>query len=157
MSWVFNTLLRFVIALMPRSNRLLVSWMQSPSAVILEPMKRKSVTTSNFFLSICHAVMGEDVMILVLFCFVCFGFFSLKPDLSLSSFSLIKRLFSSSSLSAVRVVSSAYLWLLTFLPPILIPACNSSRHLSWCAQRIGKTNRMTADSPVAWLSQYWTN
>ena len=111
-----------VVTFLPRSKRLLISWMQSPSAVILEPMKRKSVTTSNFFLSICHAVMGEDVMILVLFCFVCFGFFSLKPDLSLSSFSLIKRLFSSSSISAIKVVSSGYLRLL-FLLENLILAC----------------------------------
>ena len=52
--------------------------------------------------------------------------FSFKPALSLSSFTLIKRLFSSSSLSAIRVVSSAYLGLLLFLLPILIPSCNSS-------------------------------
>ena len=51
---------------------------------------------------------------------------SFKPALSLASFTLIKRLFNSSSLSAIRVVSSAYLRLLMFLPPILIPACNSS-------------------------------
>ena len=55
-----------------------------------------------------------------------FLIYSLKPALSLSSFTLLKRLFSSSSLSAIRVVSSAYLRLLMFLPPILIPACNSA-------------------------------
>ena len=55
-----------------------------------------------------------------------FLIYSLKLALSLSSFTLIKRLFSSSSLSAIRVVSSAYLRLLMFLPPILIPACNSA-------------------------------
>ena len=55
-----------------------------------------------------------------------FLMFSLKPALSLSSFTLIKRLFSSSSFSAIRVVSSAYLRLLIFLPPTLIPAWNSS-------------------------------
>ena len=54
------------------------------------------------------------------------SFFSFKPALSLSSFTLIKRLFSSSSLSAIRVVSSAYLRLLIFFPAILIPACASS-------------------------------
>ncbi|CAI9179746.1 unnamed protein product [Rangifer tarandus platyrhynchus] len=57
-----------------------------------------------------------------------FLIFSFKLALSLSSFILIKRLFSSSSLSAIRVVSSAYLRLLMFLPPILIPACN---HPAW--------------------------
>ena len=55
-----------------------------------------------------------------------FLIFSLKPALSLSFFTLVKKLFSSSLLSAIRVVSSAYLRLLKFLPPILIPACNSS-------------------------------
>ena len=60
-----------------------------------------------------------------------FLIYSLKPALSLSSFTLIKRLFSSSLLSAIRVVSSAYLRLLMFLPPILIPVCNSpSWHFS---------------------------
>ena len=55
---LFNTLSRFVIAFLPRSNCLLISWLQSPSTVILEPKKRKSVTTSTFSPSICHAVMG---------------------------------------------------------------------------------------------------
>ena len=59
MSLVFNTLPKFVIALLPRSNCLLISWQQSPSAVILEPKKRKSVTTSTFSPSICHEVMGQ--------------------------------------------------------------------------------------------------
>ena len=68
----------------------------------------------HIFPSICHEVMGLDAMILV------FLILSFKPALSLSSFTLIKRLFSSSSLSAIRVVSSAYLRLLMFLLPILI-------------------------------------
>ena len=64
--------------------------------------------------------MGPDVIILV------FWMLSFKPTFSLSSFTFIKRRFSSSSLSAIRVVSSAYLSLLIFLPAILIPACASS-------------------------------
>ena len=72
--------------------------------------------------SICHAVIGLDAMILVFW----FFFFSLKPALSLSSFTLIKRLFSSSTLSVIRVVSSTYLRLLMFLLPILIPAYTSA-------------------------------
>jgi len=64
-SLLFNTLLRFVIAFLPESNHLLVSWLQSPSAVILEPKKRKSLTTSTFSPSICHEIMGLDAMILV--------------------------------------------------------------------------------------------
>ena len=69
MSLLFSTLSKFVTAFLPRSNCLLTSWLQSPSAVILEPKKRKSVTTSTFSLFICHEAMGLDAMILVLFCF----------------------------------------------------------------------------------------
>ena len=58
MSLLFNTLSKFVIAFLPRSNHLLISWLQSPSAVILEPQKRKSDTTSTFSPSICHEAMG---------------------------------------------------------------------------------------------------
>ena len=64
-SWIFNMLSRFVIAFLPRSKCLLISWLQSPSAVILEPKKIKSVTVSIVFPSICHEVMGSDAMILV--------------------------------------------------------------------------------------------
>ena len=58
---------RFVIAFLPRSNCLLISWLQSPSIVIVEPKKKKSVTASIFSLSICHKVMGPYTMILVFF------------------------------------------------------------------------------------------
>ena len=68
--------------------------------------------------SICHEVMGPYVMIFV------FWMLTFKPAFSLSSFTFIKRLFSSSSLSAIRVVSSAYLRCLILLPAILIPACD---------------------------------
>ena len=59
-----NMLSRLVIAFLPRSKRLLISWLQSPSVVILEPKKIKSVTVSIVSLSICHEVMGPDAMIL---------------------------------------------------------------------------------------------
>ena len=65
MSLLFNMLSRLVIAFLPRSKHLLISWQQSPSAVILEPRKIKSVTVSIVSLSICHEVMGLDAMILV--------------------------------------------------------------------------------------------
>ena len=117
MSLLFNMLSGLVIAFLPKSKRLLISWLQSLPAVILEPKK-----------IVCH-------------CFHCFpiylpwsdqtrcqdfSFLSFKPTFSLSSFTFIKRLFSSSSLSAIRVVSSVYLRLLIFLLAILIPACASS-------------------------------
>ena len=65
MSLLFNMLSRFVIAVLPRSKCLWISWLQSPSAVILEPKKTKSVTVFIVSPSICHEVMGPDAMILV--------------------------------------------------------------------------------------------
>ena len=65
MSLFFNMLSRLVITFLPRSKCLLISWLQSPSAVILEPPKIKSVTDSIVCPSICHEVMGPDAMILV--------------------------------------------------------------------------------------------
>ena len=64
-SRLFNMLSRLVITFLPSSKRLLISWLQSPSAVILEPKKIKSVTVSIVSPSICHEVMGLDAMILV--------------------------------------------------------------------------------------------
>ena len=65
MSLLFNMLSRLVIAFLPRSKCLLISWLQSTSAVILEPKKIKSVTISIVSPSICHEVMGLDAVILV--------------------------------------------------------------------------------------------
>ena len=65
MCLLFNMLSRFVITFLPGSKCLLISWLQSPSAVILEPKEIKSVTVSTFYPSICHEVMGPDAIILV--------------------------------------------------------------------------------------------
>ena len=65
MSLLFNMLSRLVIAFLPRSKHLLISWLQSLSTVILEPRKIKSVTVSIVSPPICHEVMGPDAMILV--------------------------------------------------------------------------------------------
>ena len=65
MSLLLNILSRLVITFLPRSKRLLISWLQSPSAVILEPKKIKSVTVSTVSPSISYEVMGPDVMIFV--------------------------------------------------------------------------------------------
>ena len=64
-SLLFNMLSRLVIAFLPRSKHLLISWLWSPSAVILETKKIKSVTVSIVYPSICHEVMGLDAMIFV--------------------------------------------------------------------------------------------
>ena len=126
MSLLFYTLSRFVIAFLPRSKRLLILWLQSPSAAILEPKNINSVTDSIVFPSICHEMMGPDVMILV------FWMLSFKPAFPLS-FAFIKRLFSSSSPSAIRVVSSASIscyfyfswqsWFQFFFTRLLMPIC----------------------------------
>ena len=84
MSLLSNMLSRLVITFLPRSKRLLISWLQLPSAVIMEHLKIKSVTVST---SICHEVMGLYAMILV------FWMLNFKPIFSLSSFTIIKRLF----------------------------------------------------------------
>ena len=91
-----------VIAFLPRSKHLFISWLQSPSAVILEPKKIKSVTVP-IVSRISHEVMGPDAISCV------FWILSFKPALSLSSFTFIERLLSSSSLSAIRKVPSPYL------------------------------------------------
>ena len=121
MSLLLNMMSRLVITFLPGSKRLLISWLQSPSAAILEPQKIKSDTVSTVSPSISHEVMGPDATIFV------FWMFKFKPTFSLSSFTFIKRLFSSSSLSAIREVSSAYLRILIFVQAILIPACVSSK------------------------------
>ena len=117
MSLLFNILSKLVIAFLPRSDHLLVQgcdhhlqWSWSPRKVIVFIVSP----------SIRHEVMGPDTMILV-FCMLSF-----KLKFSLSSFTFTKKLFSSSSLLPLRVVSSAYLRLLIFLPEILIPTSASS-------------------------------
>ena len=87
MSLPFSTLSRFVLAFLPRSKSLLISWLQTPSTVILEPQKIKSTTVSIVSPSFCLEVMGPDAMIFV------FWMLSFKPVFSLSSFIFIKRLF----------------------------------------------------------------
>ena len=88
MSLLFNMLSWLIISFLPRSKRLLISWLQSPSAVILELPTKKSVTVSP---SVCHEVMGPDAMILV------FGMLSLSqlfhspPSLSLRGSSVLLR------------------------------------------------------------------
>ena len=135
-SLLFNVLSRFVIAFLPRSKRLFISWLQSPSAVILEPKKTKSVThyfhCFPIYLPWSDGTRCHDLS---------FWMLSFKPNFSLSSFTLIQRLFSSSFLSAIRVVSSAYLRLLLFHLAILIPACASSSlafHMMYSVHKLNK-------------------
>ena len=117
--------------------------------MILEPRKIKSAIVSTVFPSIYHEVMGPDAMIFV------FWMLSFKPTFSLSSFTFIKRLFSS-SLSAIRVMSSAYLRLLIFLPAILIPACFLQAAFSWCTLHVSEISRVTIYSLGALLFLFET-
>ena len=84
MSLLFNMLSRLVTAFLPRSKSLLISRLQSPSAVILDPQNIKSLTVYIVSPSICHEVMGPDAMIFI------FWMLSLKPTFSLTSFTFIK-------------------------------------------------------------------
>ena len=121
MSLLFNMLSGLIITFIPRSKCPLISWLQSPSTVILEsPSKNKVWHCFHCFPSYfpwsngtgCHDLSFLNV--------------EFKANFLLSSFTIIKRLFSSYSLFAISVVSSAYLRLLIFVSAILIPACASS-------------------------------
>ena len=116
MSLLLNMLSRFVIAFLPSSKHLLISWLQSPSTVILEPRK---IVSHCFHCFSIYFPWSDGTGCYDLSCMLSF-----KPTFSLSSH-FIRRLFSSSSLSAIRVVSSVYLRLLIFLLAILIPTCAS--------------------------------
>ena len=146
MSLLFNMLSRLVITFLPRSKYLLISWLQSLSEVILEPPKIKSVTVSNFpiYLPWSDGTRCHDLSFLML---------NFKPTFSLSSFTFIKRLFSSASLSAIRVVSSAYLRFLIFLPAISIPACASSSPVFLMMYSAYKWNKQ-GDSIQPWCTPF---
>ena len=126
------------------------------AAVILELKKRKPVTTSTFAPSNWHEVIGQDAIILVFVFF--FLILSFQPIFSLSSITLIKRLFSSSLFSVIRVILPSYMRLLIFLLVILIPACNSSSlafHMMFSVYKLNKQddNIQPCCIPLSILSQ----
>ena len=130
MSLSFNTLSRFVLAFLPRNDRLLISWLQSPSAVILEPKK-----------IVCHCFHCFPIYLPWSDGTRCHDLLFLNLEFQANFFTPIKRLFSSSTLSAIRVLSSAYLRLLICLLEILIPACASSSlafHMMCSACKLNK-------------------
>ena len=128
MSLLFNMLSRFDIAFLPRSKHFIISWLQSPSAVNLETKKIKSVTVSFVSPSICHEVMGLDVMIFV------FWMLSFKPTFSLSSFTFIKTLFHFSSLPAIRMVHIRGYWYFSW--NLDSSLCHPAKAFSWCTPHI---------------------
>ena len=128
---LFNMLSSFLLAFLPRSEDLLISWLQSPSAVILEP---KKIVCHCFpiYLPWSDGTRYHDLSFWVL---------SFKPAFSLFSFTFIKRFSSFSLLSAIRALSTAYLRLLIFLLAVLIPVCASSSpafHMMYSAYKLNK-------------------
>jgi len=121
MSLLSNTISRLVITFLPRSEQLFISWLQSPSPVILEPKKINSVTVSVVSPSIYHGVMGLDAMILV------FWMLSFKPTFSLSSFTFIKRLFLP-QVWCHHMWGYWYFFQQSWFQLVLHPA----RHFAWC-------------------------
>ena len=141
MSLLLNMLSMFVIAFLPRRQHLLISQLQGPSAMILEPKKIKSVTVSIVSPSICHEVMGLDAMIFI------FWMLSFKAAVLLYFFTFIKRLLSFSLLSTIRVVSSAYLIFFNILLKNLLSANHwlirslfyCPHHLEWKCCKFSST------------------
>ena len=133
MSLPFNMLSRLVIAFLPRSKSFNFMTADTICSDFGAP-KYKVFHCSIVSASICHEILGPEAMILVL------RMLNFKPAFSLSSFNFIKRLFSS-SISAIMVVSSAYLRFLIFLPAILNPACTSPSlafHMMYSAYKLNK-------------------
>ena len=164
MSLLFNMLSRFIIAFLSRSKHLLVSWLQLVNSDF--GAQEDKICHCFHFSIFCLPWSDEtDAMILV------FWILSFKPAFSLSSFTLIKRLFSFTSLSAIRVVlvSSAHLRLLIFLLAVLIPACDSwwrvlTKHRGprqgnwgWKPNCRNKPNTLTARNlgTVGWSLAVW--
>ena len=120
----------FVIAFLPRSKSLLIWWLQSPFTVIFEPNKiDHCFYFFPFYLPWSDRTRCHDLIFFLMLSF--------KPAFSLSSFTLIKRLFSSSSLPAIRAASSAYLRLLIFLPAIF-DSSNSVFHMMYSTRKLNK-------------------
>ena len=130
MSLIFNMLSRFVKAFLPKSKCffvcLFVCFYFMTAVTICSDFGAQENKVCHYFqfFPICHEVTGLDAIIFL-------WMLSFKPAFSLSCFTFIKRLFSSSSLSAIRVMSSGYLTLLIFILEILIPALASSS-LAFC-------------------------
>ena len=120
MSLLFNMLSMLVITFLPRWKASFNFLAEVTINSDFGAQENKCCHCFHFSSSICFEVVGPDAMIFI------FSMLNFQAAFALSSFSFIKRLFSSSLLSAFRVVSSAYLRLLIFLLEILIPACDSS-------------------------------
>ena len=133
MCLLFNMMCRFVIALLPRSKCLLILWLQSASAVILEPKKIKSVTISTFSPSICHEVMGPDDMIFISEYWV-LGQLFYSPLLPLSRGSLVPHCFLPLEWYHLHIWGYWYLSRQSWFQLVIHPAW----HFEWCTLCIVK-------------------
>ena len=149
MSLFFNKLSRLVIAFLPRSERLIIPWLESPFVVILEPPKIKSAYVSTVSPSICHEVMGPDVMILV------FWMLSFKPTFSCSSFTFNKRLFQFSSVTQLGPTLCDLMNCSTpGLPVHQQPLESTQTHVHWVGDAIQPSHPLSSPSPAFDLSRH---
>ena len=146
MSLLFNMLSRLVIAFSKEQASFNVMAAVTICSDFGAPQNKVSHCFHCFPINL-PLMMGPDAMILI------FWMLGFKPAFSLSSFTFIKRLFSSSSLSAIKVVSSVYLKLLIFLPAILIPACNSPSPAFLMMYSAYKLNKQ-GDSIQPWCTSF---
>ena len=148
-SLLFNVLSRFVIAFLPRSKHLLISWLQSPSAVILEPEKIRSATASTFLPYICHEMMGTDAMILVFLNVSSQLFHSPLSPLSVSS--LAPLCFQLLEWYYLHIRGDWYLSQQSWFHLVILPVW----HFSWCTLHRSKQG----DSIQPWHTPFpiWTS
>ena len=148
---LLNILSSLVICFLPRSKYLLISWLKSPSAVILEPPKIKSLTVSIGFPSLCCEVMGPDAIILV------YWMLNLKQAFSHSSFTFIKKLFKFFFISCHEGGVICISEVINISLAILIPACASSSlafHIMYSEYKLNKQGDNI--QPCCTPSQFWT-
>ena len=148
---LFNMLSRLFIAFLPRSKRLLISWPQSPSAVILKPTKIKSFMVSIVSPSICHEVMGLDAVIFIFWMWI-LSQLSNSP-LSLSSRgSLVPLCFPPQGWCHLYICGYLYFFLQPWFQLVLNPVC----HFTWCTLHVSYLSRVTIHSLDVLLSQFGT-
>ena len=151
MSLLFNMLSRLVIALLPRGQHLLISWLQSPTAVILEPKKIKSVTVSTVSPSICQEVTRLDAMILVFWMLSFKPAFHSPPSPS-SRGSLVPLQFLPLEWYHLHIRDCWYFWR-SWFQLVIHPA----QHFAWCTLYISEICRVTIYSLDILLSQFGTS
>ena len=149
MSLLFNMLSGLVIAFLPKSKCLLISWLQSPSSVILEHKKRKPLTVSIVSPSICHEVMGPNVMILSCKCWVLSQLFhsllSLSSGVSLAPLHFLPQLW-----CHLHIWGYWYFSQQSWFQLVLHPA----QHFTCCTLHISQINRVTIYKLDVFHSQF---